>query len=46
MKCIICMKEISENYEICSDCNKIMDTLYNNPEEKEKALNLFREVKI
>lgn len=44
MKCVVCKRKISGDFDVCKECDELMDMLYKkNPEDKDLALKLFRE---
>jgi ferredoxin len=44
MKCIICRIKVSDEKEVCEECDGLMNMLYEkNPEDKELTLQIFRE---
>lgn len=43
MKCIVCLKKIPKNGDVCETCDRVLDMIYNkNKQGKKKALKMFR----
>lgn len=44
MKCIVCLKKIPKNGDMCKTCDRVLDMIYKNKMGKEKTLKMFREI--